>query len=380
MTRNRRWLIVVGVAAIAAVLGLSGCGSWRGLNSLSLPGSAGGGPGSYTIQAEMPDIANLQQNSRVRVNDATVGHVTKIELKGWHALLTMRIDRDVDLPANATATLGQTSLLGSVHVELAPPKDVPPEGKLTDGSLIALSRGAIYPTTEQTLSAVSLLLNGGGIGEIQDITRELSVAFTGRAGDLRELLHQLDGFVTYLNDQKDDILAAAESLNNLVEQLAAEKPVVDKALKTIPDALAVLNDERNTLTDALDQFGKFAALAADSVNQTKENLVKELKDLGPVLESLANAGKDLTRSLDFYSTFPFPKPTLSKWLRGDYANLTAVIDLTLSRLDASFFTGTRFEGELTELELQWGRTIGQMPSPYTARNPLVVPYHFDQGP
>jgi phospholipid/cholesterol/gamma-HCH transport system substrate-binding protein len=370
----------VGVAAIAAVLGLSGCGSWRGLNSLSLPGSAGGGPGSYTIQAEMPDIANLQQNSRVRVNDATVGHVTKIELKGWHALLTMRIDRDVDLPANATATLGQTSLLGSVHVELAPPKDVPPEGKLTDGSLIALSRGAIYPTTEQTLSAVSLLLNGGGIGEIQDITRELSVAFTGRAGDLRELLHQLDGFVTYLNDQKDDILAAAESLNNLVEQLAAEKPVVDKALKTIPDALAVLNDERNTLTDALDQFGKFAALAADSVNQTKENLVKELKDLGPVLESLANAGKDLTRSLDFYSTFPFPKPTLSKWLRGDYANLTAVIDLTLSRLDASFFTGTRFEGELTELELQWGRTIGQMPSPYTARNPLVVPYHFDQGP
>jgi phospholipid/cholesterol/gamma-HCH transport system substrate-binding protein len=151
-------------------------------------------------------------------------------------------------------------------------------------------------------------------------------------------------------------------------------------LKTIPDALAVLSDERNTLADAVDQLGKFSALAADSVNQTKENLVKELKDMGPVLESLANAGQDLTRSLDFYSTFPFPKPTLSKWLRGDYANLTAVVDLTLSRLDASFFTGTFAEGELTELELQWGRTIGQMPSPYTSRNPLVAPYHFNQGP
>jgi phospholipid/cholesterol/gamma-HCH transport system substrate-binding protein len=166
----------------------------------------------------------------------------------------------------------------------------------------------------------------------------------------------------------------------LVGQLADQKPVVDKALKTVPDALAVLKDERTTLADAVDQLGKFSALAADSVNQTKGNLVKELKDLGPVLESLANAGQDLTRSLDFYSTFPFPKPTLSKWLRGDYANLTAVIDLTLSRLDAGLFTGTRFEGQLTELELQWGRTIGQMPSPYTARNPLVAPYHFDQGP
>jgi phospholipid/cholesterol/gamma-HCH transport system substrate-binding protein len=169
-------------------------------------------------------------------------------------------------------------------------------------------------------------------------------------------------------------------LNKLVGQFADQKPVVDKALKTIPDALAVLKDERDNLTEALAQGGRFAALAADSVDQTKENLVKELKDLGPVLQSLADAGPALTRSLGFYSTFPFPKETLTRWLRGDYANLTAVIDLTLSRIDASFFTGTRWEGNLTELEMQWGRTIGQMPSPYTAGNPLVIPYHFDQGP
>ncbi len=54
--------------------------------------------------------------------------------------------------------------------------------------------------------------------------------------------------------------------------------------------------------------------------------------------------------------------------------------LTLSRLDAGLFTGTRWEGNLTLLEMQWGRTIGQMPSPYTAGNPLIVPYQFDQGP
>ena len=151
-------------------------------------------------------------------------------------------------------------------------------------------------------------------------------------------------------------------------------------MTTLPDALAVLKNERQTLVDAVDSLGKFAALTADSVDQTKESLVKELKDVGPVLKSLADAGPALTRSLDFFSVFPFPKPTLTKWLRGDYANLTAVIDLTLSRLDASLLTGTRLEGELTELEMQWGRTIGQMPSPYTARNPLVVPYNFNQGP
>lgn len=381
-SRSTRAFAASGLVVLA-VVGASGCSSlrdFRGANSLPLPGTEGNGPGVYTVQVQLPDVNNIERNSRVRVGDVTVGNVVKIERQGWHALLTMKLNSDVSLPANATATIGQTSLLGSLHIELAPPKDVPPEGKLHDGSLIPLSSSGAYPSTEQALAAVSVLLNGGGLGQIQDITRALSTAFAGRESDLRSLLTQLDKFVSYLNDQTGDIIAAADSLNNLAGQIAAQKPVVDKALKTIPDALAVLSDERNTLADALDTLGKFSALAADSSIQTKENLVKVLKDLGPVLQSLADAGPALTRSLSFYSTFPFPKETLSKWIRGDYANLTAVVDLTLSRFDSSFFTGTRFEGELTELELQWGRTIGQLPSPYTARNPLIVPYHFDQGP
>ena len=367
-----------GFLALAVAVGVSGCG-WRGLNSMPLPGTEGGGPGAYTIQAQLPDVANIQPNSRVQVRDVTVGNVTKIARQGDHALVTMTLNGDVNLPANATATIGQTSLLGSLHVELAPPADAQPRGKLHQGSLIPLSSGGTYPSTEQTLAAISMLLNGGGIGNIQEITAALSTAFSGRENDLRSLIEQLDQFIANVNGQTDDIIAATDSLNNLVGQFADQKPVVDKALKTIPKALSTLKDQRQNLADALDLLGKFAALVNYSANQTKEALVKELKDLGPVLESLANAGPALTRSLSFYSTFPFPKETLTKWFRGDYANLTAIIDLTLSRLDSSLFVGTRWEGNLTELEMQWGRTIGQMPSPYTAANPLIVPYHMDQG-
>jgi phospholipid/cholesterol/gamma-HCH transport system substrate-binding protein len=378
MSRITLHTMVIGLVAMLAV-GLSGC-EWRGLNSLPMPGTEGGGPGSFDVQAQLPDVSYIQQNSRVRVGDVNVGTVTKIERQGWHALVTMKLNGDVELPANATARIGQTSLLGSLHVELAPPAGVPPEGKLHNGSLIPLASAGSYPSTEQTLAALSLLLNGGGIGQIQDITKAFSTAFAGREQDLRSLIEQIDVFVGHLNEQSGDIIAATDSLNNLAGQFADQKPVVDKAIHTIPDALAVLRDERENLTEALDQFGKFAALTADSVNQTKENLVKELKDLGPVLDSLANAGPAMTRSLSLLGTFPWPKETLTNWVRGDYANLTAIIDLTLSRIDTSLFTGTRFEGDLTELEMQWGRTIGQMPSPYTAANPLVVPYHLDQGP
>ncbi|CQD23839.1 MCE family lipoprotein LprM [Mycobacterium lentiflavum] len=380
-----RWRRAAGSALAAlAAMGIAGCG-WHGLNSLPMPGTQGSGPGSFVIQAQMPDVNNIQQNSRVQVADVTVGHVAKIERQGWHALVTMRLDGGVDLPANATAKIGTTSLLGSLHIELAPPTGEPPRGKLNDGSLIPLSHGGAYPSTEQTLAALSLVLNGGGIGHLQDITEAFSTAFRGRGQDLRSLIGQLDSFTAHVNDQTGDIIAATDSLNNLAGQFAGQQAVLDRALTTIPNALAVLNDERDNLVEAADQLGKFSALTADVVNRTKENLVKELQEVGPVLESLANAGPSLTRALSLLLTFPFPNENMDKVLRGDYINATIVIDLTLRRLDELLFTGTKWEGNLTELELLWGRTVGQLPSPYTTGNPaipgnpLIAPYRMDQG-
>lgn len=379
MTRKGRRAVAAALAAVAAAGSLSGCG-WRGLNSLPLPGVKGKAPGAYIVQAQLPDLTKIQRNSRVRVGDVTVGNITEIQLEGWHALVTMTIDGDVVLPENATAKVGQSSLLGAAHIELAPPVGVAPVGRLHNGSMIPLSRAGLYPTVEQTLASVSLLLNGGGIGQLQDIVQTFATAFRGREQETRSLIEQLDKFVGNVNDQTSDIIAASDSLNRVVGKFADQKPVLDRALTTIPDALAVLKDERANLVEAVDKLGKFSALATQSTNMTKESIIKELQQLPPVLKGLADAGPAMTRALSQLATYPFPNETLDNWFRGDFGNLTAVFDLTLSRLDTFLFTGTRFEGDLTQLELQWGRTMGMQPSPYTSGNPLVVPYHLDQGP
>ncbi len=360
---------------VACLSAVPGC-QWRGLNTLSLPGTEGNGDGSYTIQAQLPDVVVIQQNTRVRVADVNVGNVTKIEVQDWHALVTMRINGDVHLPANAVARVGQTSLLGSMHIELAPPTDEPPQGELKNGAVIPLSRASTYPTTEQTLASVSILLNGGGLGQLQEINQTFAKAMAGRENDLRSLLDQLNTFISQLNTQTDDIVSATDRLNALAGQVAAKDQTVDKALTTIPQALAVLSDSRTKIADAIDALGKFSAIATSTVDQTKEAFVDNVRNIAPVFRELANAGPALTKGLDFLSTYPWVKSTLANWFRGDFANITLVIDLTLSRIDSSLFTGTRWEGNLTTLELQWGRTIGQMPSPYTHDDPLIAPYHF----
>jgi len=78
---------IVFIATLAAMLA-TGC-VWHGLNTFALPGTQGRGPGSFTIQAQLPDVDRLQPNSRVRVNDVTVGSVTRIERQDWHALVTI---------------------------------------------------------------------------------------------------------------------------------------------------------------------------------------------------------------------------------------------------------------------------------------------------
>jgi phospholipid/cholesterol/gamma-HCH transport system substrate-binding protein len=378
---KRRARNVVATIALTLIAGVAagGCG-WRGLNSLPLPGTVGGGDGSYSVQVQVPNATNLQQNARVRLGDVTVGNVAKIELQGWHALLTLRVSGTVHLPANANAMIGQTSLLGSLHVELAPPTGVAPQGTLHEGSVISLSTAGSYPTTEQTLSAVSALLNGGGLGQIQDITKAFGTALGGHEDDFRALIAQLDQFVGHLNSQIDAILAATQSLNTVVGQFAAQRPVLDKALTTIPNALAALKDQRVNLADVSARLARLGALTVDTVTKAKEPLIAEIHDLGPVLKSIADAGPALTRSLGTLATFPFPEDKIDAFQRGDYTNISVILDLTLSRLDASLLTGTRWEGSLTELEMRWGRTIGQKPSPYTRGNPLVVPYIEDQGP
>ncbi|OBY30772.1 MCE family protein [Mycolicibacter kumamotonensis] len=360
--------------ALACLVLVTGC-QWRGLNSLSLPGTQGG-DGSHTIAAQLPDVVVIERNTRVRVADVNVGTVTKIEVQDWHALVTMRIDGGVHLPANSTAKVGQTSLLGSMHIELAPPADEPPRGELKDGAVIPLARAATYPTAEQTLASVSILLNGGGLAQLQEINQSFATALAGRETQMRGLLEQLDTFIAALNDQTGDIIEATEKLNSLAGQVAQRNPTVQKALTTVPQALAVLSDERTKIADAVDALGKFGAIAASTVGQSKEALVANLRNIAPVLRSLADAGPALTKGLDFLSTYPWVKSNLANWFRGDFANISLIVDLTLSRLDSGLFTGTRWEGNLTELELQWGRTIGQMPSPYTAGNPLIAPYQF----
>ena len=164
-------------------LTVSGC-AFHGLNSLPLPGAVGRGPGADIYHVELANVITMESNSPVMIDDVVVGSVGPMKVKDWHADVEISVKHDLVIPANVVASIGQTSLLGSMHLELNPPLGQRGVGRLRPGATIPLSRSSTYPSTEQTLSSLSLVINGGGLSQIGEIIHNFSAALC-RAWGLR---------------------------------------------------------------------------------------------------------------------------------------------------------------------------------------------------
>jgi phospholipid/cholesterol/gamma-HCH transport system substrate-binding protein len=335
---------VLGICC-CVMLAATGC-AFNGLNSLPLPGAVGRGPGAKVYHVEVANVVTLESNSPVMIDDVIVGSISKMTAKtvpSWHADVEISVNPGTVIPANAVASVGQTSLLGSMHLALNPPLGQAPSGRLQPGATIPLDRTTTYPSTEQTLSSLSVILNAGGLGQFGDIIHNFNAALSGHAGEVRDLLTRLDRFVGVLNDQRDNLVASIQALNRLSGTFARQRDVITQALYKIPPALDVLIRERPRLVTALNKLGTFSDTANRLVNDAGDDLVRNLRNLEPALKALADVGPDLGQAVAYAPTFPFTQGFIDRYIRGDYTNGYFIIDLTNAGLRKSILRGTHWE-------------------------------------
>ncbi|MFI2432961.1 MCE family protein [Streptomyces sp. NPDC018693] len=313
--------------AIGSLL-LTGC-EFHGWYDIPLPGGAAADGRAFRVTVEFRDVLDLVPQSTVKVNDVTVGAVEKVELDGWHARVRLRIADSVKLPANAVAGLRQTSMLGEKYVALSAPDGADPVGRLRDGDVIPLSRSGRNPEIEEVLSALSALLNGGGVAQLKTITVELNNALEGREDRVGALLKELDTFLGGLDEQRTEIVRALEGIDRLAVRLGAEKETIAQAVQELPPALKILADQRHDLTTMLTALADLGRTGTQVVNASRDDTVANLKALRPILQQLVKAGGDLPNSLELLTTYPFPRNVVDA-IHGDYVNLAVTADLDLT--------------------------------------------------
>ncbi|MBE1531573.1 MCE family protein [Actinomadura algeriensis] len=368
----RRRARLLGAAALAGVTALSGC-SFDGVGSLPLPGGPDLGDDPRTFKIEFSNVLDLVPQSVVKVNDVSVGQVEEIELAGgeggWRAVVTVAVRGDVDLPDNASARISQTSLLGEKFVDLSPPANEPPRGKLGEGDVIPLARTTHGTEIEQVLSAMSLLLNGGGLEQVSTISHELQAAMGGREATIKSVLDRVDVFVGTLDQNRDAITRALDSLDRLMVKLSDERETIRDTIDETGPAIAVLEQNREDLTEMLVALDKLSRTTTNVINQSHDDMVVNLKNLDTVLRNLNKAGSDLPNALETMITYPFPA-TFGNVIEGDYGNVHLTVDLDFESLAQNLLGGTDLENQLGDGQEM--RKMLQVPNLTLPDSPLGV--------
>jgi phospholipid/cholesterol/gamma-HCH transport system substrate-binding protein len=311
------------VTAAATAVCVAGCssGGFNGIYSIPLPGGANLGPHPYQVTAEFSNVVDLVPQSSVKVNDVSVGRVTRIYLPphSWTARVTMLISSSVHLPANAIAQVQQSSLLGEQYVGLSAPPGIPPVGRLGNGAVIPLPRTTTNATVEEVFGALSLLLNGGGLAQLHTITTQLNAALAGNEPQIRSLLGQISTLIGNLNTHRQDIVSALDGLDSLSATLKARDRQIGRVLDRLTPGLQVLADQRAQLVTMLNALNRLSGVAVHTINASEANFAANLRALAPTLRELADAGRNLPLALQVLLTYPFTDQVL-KDIKGDYLN------------------------------------------------------------
>lgn len=315
----------VRTAAIGGLcaLGLAGCQ----FNLQGLPSPGGGPPGdSYKLTAVFDDVLNLPQRAQVKLDGVVVGQVTTIRLDNYRGVVDMAIARNIRLPGGTTAEIRFTTPLGEDYVSLTKPTQASGPD-LTDGSTLGESQTSSAPTIEDTFALLSAVLNGGGLDQLRTIIVELNKAFAGHEPQARDLLDQLGRLVTALNARTGDIDHALTALNTLSAELNGQSSVIAQGLENIAPALQVLASEAGDFDALLTHLGKLGTVGSRVINDSREAFVADLRELGPVVDTLVGIRGQLGTTLDSLAAFG---PAAAAAAPGDYLQIAGVVNAVLS--------------------------------------------------
>ncbi len=291
MTGRRIRTVAAAVAAAGVLATASGCSTT--MRDLPIPGTGVSGD-TIEVEARFDEALNLAQGAPVKVNGVDMGKVQEITVDDFTAEATLTLKADAGLRDGAQARLRYTTPLGELFVDVTNPAT----GKvLGDGARLELEDTETAPTVEDALAQASLLINGGGLAQLQTVTEELNTIVGGREDEVRSLLEGSTAFLTEANATSDDIDLALRSLASVAHTLRGRQTVINRALREIRPAARVLRQNTPGLTRLLREIERFSSVANETVGRTRAQLLDIVRQAQPVLAEFTRNDGDYAESL-----------------------------------------------------------------------------------
>jgi phospholipid/cholesterol/gamma-HCH transport system substrate-binding protein len=278
---SRRLAAVPILAAL--VLALAGC-------------SVSGGGGQRTATAVFTDVGDLANGAQVQMADVPVGSVRSITLDGNQAKVTLAFDNGVRIPADVSAAISRTTILGDQFVQLTvPKKETGPAAasapQLADGARIGHT--SLVPDVEQFIAAGSQVFGAISTTQLEQIIEAGGEGFTGQEASLKAFLADLSTVATGYAQHTSDITQAVNGLNTLTASLAPSSGATATALSNLSQTVAILAKNSSQFETLLQSLDNVSSQGRSILENYYPQIVTQLQTLQAVSSQLAQHQSDL---------------------------------------------------------------------------------------
>lgn len=243
-----------------------------------------------TVVAYFSDAMALYPNDRVQIMGVKVGKVDSIEPAGDKMRVTMSFDSQYKVPANATASVLNPTVVASRVVQLSPPYSGGPV--LEDNAVIPLERTQVPVEWDDIRDQLDKLVTELGPtpsqpkGPLGDLVESLADTLSGKGQQINTTFRSLSDAVAALNEGRGDLFSVTKSLAVFVN-----------ALHKNDQQFVALNNNLATLTTSLSNSDQELAKGLQDIDGLLKTARQFVDDNGSLLATDINNLADVTNAL-----------------------------------------------------------------------------------
>ncbi|AZG47924.1 MCE family protein [Gordonia insulae] len=237
-----------------------------------------------TVTAFFPSVSGLYNGDPVRVLGVNVGKVTSISPRDGDVKVTMRIDKDTSIPADAKAVVIAQSLVSGRFIQLTPVYSGGPQ--MADGADIPMERTAVPVEWDDIKKQLSQLTEAVGPkgAEPGSAARLIDVAdqnLDGNGAAINASIKELSDVMGTLSAGRGDLFATVRSLQKLTDALSTSHEQLvqfNGRIASVSNVLAGNTDALNGALHNLDSAMSDVQNFIDTNGQALSGSVKNLAD------------------------------------------------------------------------------------------------------
>lgn len=300
--------VLIGVLGVAVLL----VGS-----ALALMLSGGVFASTYSVSAHFTDAAGIRPGDDVTVAGLDAGRVGAVEIVGGGVAVELKINSDVEMPADSGAEIVVETLLGKKSVDLVAGRA---SDMLKDGDVIPTER-TVTPVEVTDLNDASVaLLERSDAQALEDLMSEVTTITKGKERQLGTLIDGLAKVSLALETKRDELAGLLDSLSTLATTFGENDQTLVSLIDRYDRVLGNLADRRDDLAVLLRSTDTASHEVTDLVHRNRSKLDSTLRSLHQALEMVSNHQLDLAAGISYleqsvrgYSSVGYSQGVPNRW-------------------------------------------------------------------